>query len=396
MTLEKATQEEAALPIGGRRQARRAYGFDEVAIVPGAVTLDPEDVDLSCNLAGLELRLPLLSSTLDAVADPEFAGALSALGGIAVLNLEGLQCRYENPSEAIERIVSAPREQVVEVIQRVYAKPLEERLVPRRIEELREHKARVAVAATPGAASRFAGLIGKGQLDLFVVGATITTARHLSSRHESPSFPRLRDQLEAPVFVGNCVSYRAALELMQAGAEAVLVGVGPGAICTTRRVLGIGVPQVTAIAEAAAARDDHETETGKRVAVIADGGMRTGGEIAKAFAAGADGVMMGSPLAMAKEAPGRGFSWGMATSDPGLPRGTRIQVGTAGTLKEILLGPTHREDGTMNLFGGLRLAMASCGARGLREMQRAELVIAPALPSEGKAEQRAQAVGMGK
>ncbi len=379
--------------IGRGRKARHTFGFDDVALVPGVTTLDPEEVDLTCELAGLRLELPVLASAMDAVVDPRSAAVMSELGGMAVLHLEGLQCRYEDPDPVLARIASAAPEEAVTVIQQAYREPLKEELVGRRIAELREKGAKVVVSPTPIFADRAAELIGPGNIDLLVVASTVTTARHISSRYQSPDFRRLADMVQAPVFVGNCVSYEAALDLMRAGADGVLVGVGPGAACTTRRVLGIGVPQVTAAADCAAAREDYQRETGKRVPVILDGGMRVGGDIAKAIAAGADAVMIGSPLAMAEEAPGRGYHWGMATSHMGLPRGTRIHVGIAGPMKEILLGPARRDDGATNLFGALRLSMASCGARTLAEMQRTEIIIAPALSSEGKAIQRAQGVG---
>jgi IMP dehydrogenase len=379
--------------IGRGRKARQAFGFDDVALVPGAITLDPEDVDLSSDLAGIRLELPVLASAMDAVVDSRSAAALSELGGLAVLHLEGLQCRYEDPDPVLARIASARPEEAVTVLQETYREPLKDELVERRVAELRDTGGRVAVSPTPIFAHHAAEIIGPGKVDLFVVEATVITARHISSRYESPDFRRLADMVQAPVLVGNCNSYEAALDLMRAGADGVLVGVGPGAACTTRRVLGIGVPQVTAAADCAAARDDYQRESGKRVPIVLNGGMRVGGDIAKAIAAGADAVMIGSPLAMAEEAPGRGYNWGMSTGHAGLPRGTRIHVGVAGPMKEILLGPARRDDGTMNLFGALRLSMASCGARTLSEMQRTEIIIAPALPSEGKAIQRAQGVG---
>jgi IMP dehydrogenase len=379
--------------IGRGRTARQTFGFDDIALVPGEITLDPEMVDLSCDLAGIRLELPVLASAMDAVVDVRSAAVLSALGGLAVLHLEGLQCRYKDPSPVFDRIASALPEEAVAAIREAYQEPVKDELILRRVAELRQAGAKVAVSPTPIAARHAAELIGPGKLDALVVQSTVTTARHLSERYPSPDFRALADLVQAPVFVGNCVSYQAALDLMRAGAEAVLVGVGPGAACTTRRVLGIGVPQVTAAADCAAAREDYLRETGKRVPVILDGGMRVGGDIAKAIAAGADAVMIGSPLAGAEEAPGRGYHWGMATSAAGLPRGTRIKVGIAGPMKEILLGPARTEDGTMNLFGALRLSMASCGARTLVEMQQTEIVVAPALASEGKSVQRAQGLG---
>jgi IMP dehydrogenase len=379
--------------IGRGRKSRKTYGFDDVALVPARATFDPEDVDLSCDLSGLRLDIPVLASAMDAVVDPNSAAVLTKLGGLAVLHLQGLWCRYQDPAPVLERIVSASNEEAVTVLQEAYREPVKDELILRRVEEMRSLGARVAVSPTPAFAQHAAAVLGPGKVDLLAVLSTVTTARHVSSRHQPPDFRRLAGLVEAPVYVGNCVSYEAALDLMRAGADGVLVGVGPGAACTTRRVLGIGVPQVTAAVDCAAARDDYLQESGRRVPIILDGGMRVGGDIAKAFAAGADAVMIGSPLAMAEEAPGRGYHWGMATPDPGLPRGTRVHVGIAGPMRQILLGPAHRDDGTMNLMGGLRLAMACCGARTLQDMRRAELVIAPALPTEGKAHQRAQGMG---
>ena len=344
-------------------------------------------------MAGIHLHLPVLASAMDAVVDPRSAAVLSGLGGLAVFHLQGLPCRYQDPSPVLERIVSAPAEEAVAVLQEAYREPVKDDLMLRRIEELRKLGAKVAVSPTPAFAEHAAEVIGPGKIDLLAVLSTVTTARHISSHYQPPDFAGLSKRVQAPVIVGNCVSYEGALDLMRAGADGVLVGVGPGAACTTRRVLGIGVPQVTAAVDCAAARDDYLRESGRRVPVILDGGMRVGSDIAKAFAAGADAVMIGSPLAMAEEAPGRGYHWGMATSDPRLPRGTRVHVGIAGPMKEILLGPASKDDGTMNLMGALRLAMACCGARTIQEMHKAEIVVAPAMPTEGKAQQRAQGLG---
>lgn len=379
--------------IGRGRMARQAFGFDDVALVPGAVTLDPELVDLSCDLAGIKLDLPVLASAMDAVVDVNSAAILTDLGGLAVLHLEGLQCRYEDPAPMLDKIAAAPADEAISLIQELYREPVKDDLILRRIAELRAKGAKVALSPTPNGARHAAEVIGPGKIDALVVASTVTTARHFSDRYTSPDLCALSDIVQAPVIVGNCVSYQAALDLMRAGADGVLVGVGPGAACTTRRVLGIGVPQITAAVDCAAARDDFQRETGKRVPIILDGGMRVGGDIAKAIAAGADAVMIGSPLAAAAEAPGKGYHWGMATSAAGLPRGTRIKVGIAGPMKQILLGPALKDDGTMNLFGALRLSMASCGARTLLDMQKTEIVVAPALVSEGKSVQRAQGVG---
>jgi len=379
--------------IGRNRIARQTFGFDDVALVPGAVTLDPDIVDLSNDIAGIKLDLPIVASAMDAVVDVHSSATLSDLGGLAVLHLEGIHCRYDDVTPVLERIASASAEDAISVIREAYQQPVKDELIVQRIDELREKGAKVAVSPTPITAAHVADVIGAGKVDALVVQSTVTTAQHISSRYQSPDFKGLADMVQAPVFVGNCVSYQAALDLMRAGADGIFVGVGPGAACTTRRVLGIGVPQVTAAVDCAAARDDFLRETGKRVPIILDGGMRTGGDISKAIAAGADAVMIGSPLAAAEEAPGRGYHWGMATSAAGLPRGTRIYVGIAGPMEQILLGPARRDDGTMNLFGALRLSMACCGARTILDMQKTEIIVAPALTSEGKDVQRAQGVG---
>jgi IMP dehydrogenase len=385
-----------SVEIGRNRVARQTYGFDDVAIVPGALTVDPELVDVSWRLGELELPLPILGASLDALVDPRFAIALGKFGGLAVMFLEGVYSKYENPWEAIDRIVEADVEDVVKLIQEVYRAPVRDDLILKRISEVKDAGVPCAVSVTPMSAERIARLIGPGGVDVFAVISTVTTVRHISERYTSPDFKAVKDAVKAPLIVGNCVSYDGARELMEAGADGVFVGVGPGAICTTRRVCGLGVPQITATVDCAAARDDFERLTGRRVAVITDGGIRSGGDICKAIAAGADAVMLGSQLAASAEAPAKGFSWGMATSSPTLPRGTRIHVGIRGTLEEILFGPARRDDGLMNYIGALRLSMSSVGARTIAEMQQAELVIAPSLPTEGKVEQRAQRVGMGR
>jgi len=385
-----------SVEIGRNRVARQTYGFDDVAIVPGALTIDPELVDVSWRLSDLMLPLPILGASLDALVDPQFAIALGKFGGLAMMFLEGVYSKYDNAREAIDRIVEADVEDVVKLIQDIYRAPVRDELILKRIGEVKDADVPCAVSVTPMNAERIAKLIGPGGVDVFAVISTVTTVRHISERYTSPDFKAVKDAIKAPLIIGNCVSYDGARELMEAGADGVFVGVGPGAICTTRRVCGLGVPQITATVDCAAARDDFERLTGRRVAVITDGGIRSGGDICKAIAAGADAVMLGSQLAASAEAPAKGFSWGMATSSPTLPRGTRIQVGTRGTLEEILFGPARRDDGLMNYIGALKLSMGSVGARTLREMQQAEIVIAPSLPTEGKVEQRAQRVGMGR
>ena len=385
-----------AIEIGRNRMARQTFGFDEVALVPGAMTIDPELVDVSWQLGDLKLPLPIIGASLDALVDPQFAITMGKLGGLAMMYLEGIYTKYENPSEAIDRIINASADDVVTTLQEIYLAPVKDELILRRIAEVKAAGVPCMVSTTPMNAERIAKLIGPHAVDVFAVIATVTTVRHIAERYTSPNFKTIKDIVQCPLIIGNCGSYEGAYELMEAGADGVLVGIGPGAICTTRRVCGLGVPQVTATADCAAARDDYERLSGRRVAVITDGGMRSGGDICKAIAAGADAVMLGSQLAASSEAPAKGFSWGMATSSPTLPRGTRIQVGTRGTLSEILLGPARRDDGLMNYIGAIKLSMGSVGARTLREMQKAELIVAPSLPTEGKTEQRAQHVGMGR
>ena len=385
-----------AIEIGRGRSARQTFGFDDVAIVPGALTIDPELVDVSWRIGELGLSLPIVGASLDALVSPAFATTFGRLGGVAVMFLEGVYTKYEDPYAVIEQIIRAEGDEVVSVIQDVYRAPVKDELILHRIAEVKAAGVPTAVSVTPLNAERIARLIGPGGVDIFAVFATVTTVRHISERYPTPNFTAIKDAIKSPLIIGNCVSYDAAYELMEAGADGICVGVGPGAICTTRRVCGLGVPQITATVDCAAARDDFESLTGRRVAIITDGGIRTGGDLCKAIAAGADAVMLGSQLAASTEAPAKGYSWGMATSSPTLPRGTRIQVGTRGSLEELLFGPAKRDDGLMNYIGALKLAMGSVGARTLRDMQQAEIVIAPSLPTEGKVEQRAQRVGMGR
>lgn len=385
-----------AVEIGRNRTARQTFGFDEIAIAPGAQTIDPELVDVSTRIGDITLSVPILGSALDALSTPEFAIKLGKLGGLAVTFIEGIQAKYDDPQAIIEEIIQADESEVVALIQRIYTAPVRDDLILKRIAEIKAGGVPCAVATTPGNAERIARLLGPGSVDAFAVFATVTTVRHISERYAAPNFRAIKDAIKAPLIVGNCVTYEAAYELMEAGVDAITVGVGPGAICTTRRVCGLGVPQITATADCAAAREDYERLTGRRVAIITDGGIRSGGDICKSIAAGADAVMLGSQLAASLEAPAKGYSWGMATSSPTLPRGTRIHVGTRGSLEEIIHGPAKRDDGLMNYMGALKLSMGSVGARTLREMQQAELVVAPSLPTEGKVEQRTQRVGMGR
>ena len=369
---------------------RPTYGFEDVSLAPGTSTVEPNDVDLRQVLGGIDLAIPILASAMDAVVDARFAGVLGRLGGLAVLNLEGVQARYDDPDAVLARIAAAPDDEVQDLLAEVYAQPIREELIGRRIAEIHAAGSKAAVAATPGAARRFGPFCAEHGADLFLVQSQVSSARHLASSYDPLSLEDFTRFMPIPVAVGNTTNAEAAFALMEQGAAAVFVGVGPGAACTTREVLGIGVPQVTAISDVAAARDAYLAESGRYVPVVADGGMRRGGELAKAIAAGADALMIGSPLARAEEAPGRGTNWGMAAPSPTLPRGTRIKVGTIGPLERILFGPAHVSDGSENLIGALRQSMAALGARTIREMQAVEMVYAPSTQTEGKSWQRAR------
>jgi IMP dehydrogenase len=384
------------IEIGRGKTARRAYGLDEIAIVPSRRTRDPEDVDISWSLGNLNLDLPCLASALDAAVDPTTAGVIGSLGGLAVLNLEGLQTRYEDPGPVFEEIASLPEHKATRIMQDIYAEPIKEELIFRRVQEIKDKGVIAAASLTPQRVERYHRAAIEAGLDVLVIQGTVVSAEHVSRTVEPLNLMEFVPSLNVPVIVGGCASYSTALHLMRTGAVGVLVGVGPGRICTTRGVIGVGVPQATAVSDAAAARMRHYLETGEYVNVIADGGMRTGGETAKAITCGADAVMLGSAFAKAEEAPGRGYSWGMATFHPTLPRGTRISTKTTGTLQEILVGPARETDGTLNLMGALRTSMATTGYQNIKEFQKAEVMFAPSLATEGKTEQAAQRVGMGK
>ncbi|MGF1472909.1 MAG: GuaB3 family IMP dehydrogenase-related protein [Rubrobacteraceae bacterium] len=383
------------IEIGKGKTARRAYGLDEIAIVPSRRTRDPEDVDISWSLGNLHLDLPCMASALDAAVDPTTAGIIGNLGGLAVLNLEGIQTRYEDPGPVFEEIASLPQHKATRVMQDLYAEPIKEELIFRRVQEVKDKGVIAAASLTPQKVERYHHAAIEAGLDVLVIQGTVVSAEHVSKTSEPLNLIDFVPALNVPVIVGGCASYSTALYLMRTGAVGVLVGVGPGRICTTRGVIGVGVPQATAISDAAAARMRHYMETGDYVNVIADGGMRTGGEIAKAITCGADAVMLGSAFSKAEEAPGSGYSWGMATFHPTLPRGTRIQTRITGTLEEILIGPARENDGTLNLMGALRTSMATTGYANIKEFQKAEVQYAPSLATEGKAEQRSQGVGMG-
>ena len=366
------------------RELRQAYGFDEVAIVPGDVTINPEQTDVSFKIGSIEFPIPIIASAMDGVTDPSFAIAMSKKGGLAVMNLDGVQCRYERPDDVLAEIAHAPAEEVTALMQKIYAQPIREELVAERIQTIKKAGAIAAVSVVPANTKRLVSTIIDAGADILVVASTVTSARHISRSAKGLIFEELAAQVPIPVVVGNCVSYSACLALMRTGIAGILVGVGPGAACTSREVLGIGVPQITATMDCALARDDYFRESNRYVPVITDGGFRKGGDVCKAIAAGADAVMIGSIFAQAEESPGRGYHWGMATPHAALPRGTRIKVGTTGTLEQILFGPTSNTNGTQNLVGALRTAMGVCGAATIAEMHEAEMVIAPSIVTEGK------------
>ncbi len=381
--------------IGLGKKARQAYGFDDIAIVPSRRTRDPQDVDIGWKLGAYLLELPLLGSAMDGVISPETAIKLGRLGGLGVLNLEGIFTRYENADAELEKIAKLPKEKATRGLQAIYERPVEPTLIAKRIEQIKSAGVLAAGSLTPQRVREHYEIALEAGLDVLVIQGTVVSAEHVSTNGQALNLKEFIASLPIPVVVGGCASYQTALHLMRTGAEGVLVGVGPGQACTTRGVLGVGVPQATAISDAAAARVQHLLETGKYVNVIADGGMRTGGDIAKAVACGADAVMIGSPLARAKEAPGRGYHWGMATFHPSLPRGARVAVEQNATLDEIVVGPARENDGTLNLMGALRTSMATCGYESIHDFQKAEIMLAPSIKTEGKSLQQAQRIGMG-
>ncbi|MCB1195656.1 GuaB3 family IMP dehydrogenase-related protein [bacterium] len=382
--------------VGRGRKARRCYGFDEIALVPGDITINPDEVDTSWNIGGLKINVPILAAAMDGVVDTEFAIKMGKMGGIAVLNLEGIQTRYENPDQVLKSIATASPDEATKLVQNLYKEPIKKDLISKRISAIKKAGVPAAVSSIPQRAEEFGQIAQDAGADIFVVQSTVTTVQHISTAYKTLNFENFCKKMKISVVVGNCVTYKVALALMEAGINGLLVGIGPGAACTTRGVLGIGVPQVTATADCAAARDFYYKLSGRYVPIITDGGMTTGGDICKAFASGADAVMIGSAFARSKEAPGRGFHWGMATPHANLPRGTRIQVGTTGTLEQILFGPADLDDGTQNLMGALQTSMGNVGARNIREMQLTEIIIAPTIQTEGKVFQAAQRVGMRK
>jgi len=366
------------------KQLRRSYGFDEVAIVPGDITVNPDQANIDFKIENLTLSIPILAAAMDAVTDVNFAVLMGKSGGLAVLNLDGVQTRYDSPHEVLTEIAQASAAEVTPLLQKIYSQPIEENLIGERIQAIKKAGAVCAVSVAPANTKRFAQVAAEAKADILVVQSTVTTARHISKSYRGLIFSELRQSIPMPIIVGNCVSYSACLELMRTGISGVLVGVGPGAACTTREVLGVGVPQITATIDCAAARDQYLKESGRYVPIITDGGFRRGGDVCKAFASGADAVMLGSIFAQAKEAPGLGYHWGMSHPHLALPRGTRVKVGTTGSLEQILFGPTSVTDGSQNLVGALRTAMGVCGVLTIQEMHRVEMIIAPAITTEGK------------
>ena len=385
------------IQIGHSKHVRRAYGIDEIALVPGGKTVDPENTDTTLVIGNQKLEIPIIASAMDGVVDVKMAVALSKLGSLGVLNIEGVQTRYKNPESVLNRISSVGKEDFVPLMQEIYSQPIQEDLIKQRIHDIKSQGGIAAVSGTPIAALNFQQAITQSGADLFFLQATVVSTEHIGRENQKKlDIEKLCQNLGIPVIAGNCVTYDVALKLMRAGVSGVLVGIGPGAACTSRGVLGVGVPQATAVSDCSAARDTFQNETGRYIPIIADGGIITGGDICKCIACGADGVMIGSPIARANEAPGNGFHWGMATPSPILPRGTRIKVGSTGSIERILRGPATLDDGTHNLLGALKTSMGTLGAQNIKEMQEVEVVIAPSLLSEGKVYQKAQQLGMGK
>lgn len=386
--------------IGRNRKARVTYGFDEIALVPGDVTINPNEVDTTFKIprkdgGHITLKIPIIASAMDGVTDVKFCTEMGKLGGLGVINLEGVQTRYDNPAEVLEQVVKADKDEVTTLIQKLYLEPIKEELIGRRVEELKKADVLAAVSSIPQKADRFAAIAQEAGADIFVIQSTVSTVRHISTEYKSLDLEAFTKRLSIPVIIGNAVTYNVTLELMGCGVAGVLIGVGPGAACTSRGVLGLGVPQVTATVDCAAARDAYHKKTGRYVPIITDGGMSKGGDVCKALACGSDAVMVGSAFARAKEAPGKGNHWGMATPHANLPRGTRIKVGLSGSLKQILFGPATVDDGSQNLVGAITTCMGNVGAASIRQFQETEIIIAPSIKTEGKLFQTVQSVGMG-
>jgi len=382
--------------LGRAKKSRRAYGFDEISLAPSIITINPDDADVSVNIGGVKFQIPIIASAMDGVVSPKTAILMSKLGGLGVLNLQGVWTRYEDTDKILQQIASVSKDEYVSLMQKLYQEPIKKELIKKRIKEIKDGGGITAVSSIPQDAIEFGPIARDAGVDIFVVQSTVLSTKHKSSTSEPLDLNKFCAEMNIPIMVGNCVTYEVALTLMGTGVAGVLVGIGPGAACTSRGVLGVGVPMATSIADCAAARDAYFKENNVYVTIIADGGMAVGGDICKAIACGADAVMIGSPIAKASEAPGRGFHWGMATPSPTLPRGSRIKVGTIGSLKEILLGPAKFDDGSMNLVGALKTSMGTLGAANIKEMQQVEVVIAPSILTEGKVYQKAQQLGMYK
>ena len=387
--------------IGRNRKARVTYGFDEIALVPGEVTINPNEVNTSFEIPRpggqepLKLKIPIIASAMDGVTNVRFCVEMARLGGLGVVNLEGVQTRYDNPEEVLAQIAKADKNTVTELIQKLYLPPIKEELIAKRVQELRKGGGIVAVSSIPPKAERYAAIAQEAGADVFVVQSTVSTVRHISSEYKSLDLPAFTKASKIPIIIGNAVTYGVVLELMENGVSGVLIGVGPGAACTSRGVLGLGVPQVTATVDSAAARDAYFKKSGRYVPIITDGGMSKGGDVCKALACGSDAVMVGSAFAKSEEAPGNGNHWGMATPHANLPRGTRIHGGVTGSLKQILFGPATVDDGSQNLVGAIATCMGNVGAATIKEFQETEIIIAPSIKSEGKLFQTVQGVGMG-
>ena len=382
--------------VGIGRKARRSYGFDEVALVPGNLTINPNDVDTSCEIGGIKFQAPIMASSMDGVVDVDFAIAMGKLGGAAVLHLEGISTRYDNPKEAVKKIIDCDPRESTHTIQEIYSKPIRKELIEKRIKEIKAQNVPAIVSCNPQVAGDFGPVARDAGCDIFTIQSTVISVNHESKKSEPLDLTKFCKEMKIPVLLGNCVDYDVTLKLMETGCQGIFVGIGPGTTCTSRGVLGIGVPQITATCDCAAARDEYYKQTGRYVPIITDGGMATGGDVCKAFAAGADAVMLGNAFARAQEAPGHGFHWGMAMPHPSLPRGTKIQVGTTGSLEEILYGPARLDDGTQNLVGALATSMGNLGAHDIKEMQKVNMIVAPSIQTEGKVYQTAQRVGMKK
>src|SRR3989339_1795222 len=384
------------ISLGKAKKTRRVYGFDEISLVPSIVTINPEDTDVSVTIGGKKFEMPIIASAMDGVISPKTAALMSKNGGLGVLNLHGVWTRYEDAEKVLKEIAAVDKDKYVELMQKIYLEPIKKELIAKRIKEIKSLGGSAAVSSIPQDALEFGKIARDAGVDIFVVQSTVLSTKHKSTGSKILDLKEFCSMMKVPVLVGNCVTYEVALTLMGTGVAGVLVGIGPGAACTSRGVLGIGIPMATAIAECAAARDSYFKENGVYVPIIADGGMVVSGDVCKALACGADAVMIGSPIAKSKEAPGRGFHWGMATPNATLPRGSRIAVGTIGSLKEILLGPARFDDGSMNIVGAIKTSMGTLGASNLKEMQRVEVVIAPSNATEGKVYQKAQQLGMYK